>query len=368
MTSVDTGSRRLEYAARIAQFAFLLFLVFGVRDLFAGGYSTQHETIVLVGLVAFVAVYLALMSHTAPVTRRTVVGFGVLLALALALAFDNTAEWAMLLIYVSGCVGFRLPPRYAIPGIVACAALAAAIGFTLPGYETSSSVQYVIYAVAIGFLLLGFATLVVTVDELRQARHEVARLAVIEERLRFARDLHDLLGHSLSVIALKSELARRLLPEQPERAAVEVAELEQVTRGALAEVREAVSGYRRMTLTTELEGARLALDAAGIETNVERAEVTLDPDAEAVLAWAVREATTNVIRHSRARRCTIRVGAGLRGADLEVVDDGEQAAAPSAGSGLAGLEERVRVRAGRVEAGPLAGGGFRLYVSVPLGP
>jgi two-component system, NarL family, sensor histidine kinase DesK len=366
MKGAEPSPRRLEYAARIAQFAFLLFLVFGVRDLFDGGYSTLHEAVVVAGLVAFVVVYVTLMRHSAQVTRRTLAGFAILLALALALALDNTAEWAMLLIYVSACVGFRFPARYAIPGIVACSVLAAAIGFTLDGYETSSAVQYVIYAVAIGFLLLGFATLLVTVEELRQARHEVARLAVTEERLRFARDLHDLLGHSLSVIALKSELARRLLPEEPERAAIEVAELEQVTRGALAEVREAVSGYRRMTLDTELEGARLALDAAGIEASVERAQVTLDPDAEAVLAWAVREATTNVIRHSRARRCTIRVGAGLRGADLEVVDDGEPAATSSSGSGLAGLEERVRSYAGRVEAGPIAGGGFRLYVNVPL--
>ena len=125
--------------------------------------------------------------------------------------------------------------------------------------------------------------------ELCEARAELALSAVAAERERFARDLHDLLGHSLSVIAIKSELAGRLLPGSPERAAAEVADVEHVARQALREVREAVSGYRRPTLDDELEGARVALSAAGIDAEFERAPVPLDPEVEAVLAWAVRE-------------------------------------------------------------------------------
>jgi two-component system sensor histidine kinase DesK len=161
--------------------------------------------------------------------------------------------------------------------------------------------------------------------QLNEARAELARLAVAEERERFARDLHDLLGHSLSVIALKAELARRMLADGPHDAANEVAELEQVARTALTEVREAVSGYRQPTLDGELAGARMALSAAGIEADIQYARVPLDPAVEAVLAWAVREGATNVIRHSGARHCTLKISATLTDASVEVIDDGRGA-------------------------------------------
>jgi two-component system sensor histidine kinase DesK len=197
----------------------------------------------------------------------------------------------------------------------------------------------------------------------------VARLAVAEERERFARDLHDLLGHSLSVIALKAELAGRLLPHQPQQAADHVAELESVAREALAEVREAVSGYRQPTLAGELAGARMALEAAGIETRVRTPAAELPPDVEAVLAWAVREGTTNVIRHSGAQRCTIALAGGRdgSGASLEISDDGRGADGDGGnGNGLAGLRERAALLAGHVETGRRRDGGFRLRVTVPL--
>ena len=159
--------------------------------------------------------------------------------------------------------------------------------------------------------------------ELTEARAELAQSAVAQERERFARDLHDLLGHTLSVIAIKAELAGRLLPERPDEAAAEVADVEQVARKALGEVREAVSGYRKPTLDGELEGARMALTAAGIEAAFERSPVRLDPEVEAVLAWAVREGATNVIRHSSAHRCQVTVSADAAGAVVEVVDDGQ---------------------------------------------
>ncbi len=156
--------------------------------------------------------------------------------------------------------------------------------------------------------------------------------------------------------------------------------MEAVARQALGEVRLAVSGYRQPTLDGELAGARMALSAAGIAAEVERPEVALEPEVEAVLAWAVREGATNVIRHSGARRCTVRVAAGLTDASVEVIDDGRGAGAAMngagnghggnghGGNGLAGLGERAQALRGRVEpgAGP-AGGGFRLAVHVPSG-
>src|SRR6202042_2856636 len=189
--------------------------------------------------------------------------------------------------------------------------------------------------------------------------------AVEAERERFARDLHDLLGHSLSVIAIKAELAGRLMSIDPVRAAAEVADVEGVARESLREVRQAVSGYWQPTLEKELEGARVALSAAGITAEVQRASVTLDPEVEAVLAWAVREGATNVIRHSGATHCQVRVRAGLADARVEVVDDGEGPACQRDGAGdgeafighgIIGLTERAERLRGRIEAGGLPDG------------
>jgi two-component system, NarL family, sensor histidine kinase DesK len=144
-------------------------------------------------------------------------------------------------------------------------------------------------------------------------------------------------------------------------------EVETVARQALREVRQAVSGYHQPTLDGELAGARMALSTAGIEADVERAAVTFAPEVEAVLAWAVREGATNVIRHSHARRCTLRISAHLGSAAVEVVDDGPGGLAGGGGGhGLAGLAERAQALRGDVEAGPAAAGGFRLAVSVPV--
>ena len=178
-------------------------------------------------------------------------------------------------------------------------------------------------ALGIGLLMVLMRDLRVRNEELTEARAELARAAVAQERERFARDLHDLLGHSLSVIALKAELAGRLLPGAPNSAAAEMGEVEQVARQALSEVRDAVSGYRQPTLEGELAGARMALSAAGIEAEMTSREATLAPDVEAVLAWAVREGATNVIRHSRRRALHgSRSRAGLTEAGVEVIDDG----------------------------------------------
>jgi len=197
------------------------------------------------------------------------------------------------------------------------------------------------------------------------AREQIAGLAVGEERLRFARDLHDLLGHSLSVIALKSELAGRLIKSTPDVAAHEIEDIEKVARDALREVREAVTGYRQPTLAAELAGANEALAAAGIEYHIDQDHAPLPAAAEAVLAWTVREGVTNVMRHSQAKRCAIRIINKDGHATVEVIDDG-RGGMPEAGSGLRGLEERVRERGGTLTAEPLPHEGFRLRVTLPL--
>ena len=164
------------------------------------------------------------------------------------------------------------------------------------------------------------------VRELRAARQELARRAVEEERLRFSRDLHDLLGHTLSVIVVKSEAARRLAPRDLDAALAQVTDIEAVGRQALTEIREAVTGYREGSLATELDRARSALTAAGIEPRCDRSGPPLAPQTEALLGWVVREAVTNVVRHSGATRCEITVSRRPDRVRLTVTDDGAASA------------------------------------------
>jgi two-component system, NarL family, sensor histidine kinase DesK len=305
--------------------------------------------------------------------RRAVLIIIVLLAIPTCLVLTDGAAWATLFIYVGGVIANNLPGRWALVGVGVCAGLSAG-SLLIIGSSAGVIIGYATPALGVGMLMLVMADLRASNRQLVDARAELAQLAVTRERERFARDLHDLLGHTLSVIALKAELAGRLVEHRPEEAAREITEVQGVARQALAEVREAVSGYRQPTLTGELEGARMALSAAGVQTEISRAEVTLAPVVEGVLAWTVREGATNVIRHSCARTCLLRVSAELSGAVAEVIDDGVGASASDGaagrfgrgGHGLEGLAERARALGGSLESGPQPGGGFRLAVRVPL--
>jgi two-component system sensor histidine kinase DesK len=229
------------------------------------------------------------------------------------------------------------------------------------------------------------------VRQLREAREELARRAVEEERLRFSRDLHDLLGHTLSVIVVKSEAARRLAPRDLDAALVQVCDIESVGRQALTEIREAVTGYREGSLSADLDRAASALRAAGIEPVVQRSGQPLAAQTEALLGWVVREAVTNAVRHSGAGRCEISVQSSTERVRLRVWDDGRGTAvetsvpgtdgmAPGAhtaaaavtwspgvgGTGLKGLGERLAAAGGRLEAGPGPRGGFVVRAELPV--
>jgi two-component system sensor histidine kinase DesK len=364
-------------------FVWLAFIIFPlINAIAAHGPALQHA-LVIVGAALFVSSYVMLVLTFRRRGRRRVslLLFGVLIATSTALTVGNAAGWAFLFTYCAACAAMLLPRPYGFYGVAACSALAAGTSWLAraPGGTVVGSLAS---AAGIGLLMLVMRDLRVRNEELTAARAELARLAVAQERERFARDLHDLLGHSLSVIAIKAELAGRLLRDRPEEAAREVADVEEVARTALGEVRDAVSGYRLPTLEGELAGARMALSAAGIDASVEQPVVALDPAAEGVLAWAVREGATNVIRHSRARHCWVKITGGLDATTLEVVDDGAgtsgagprstsvtanggSATSNGSGHGLAGLGERVADLQGRVEAGARAEGGFRLAVTLP---
>jgi two-component system, NarL family, sensor histidine kinase DesK len=356
----------------------LVFILVPVADAITNKGSEPEHLLAIGAAVAFTATYiwfvLTVMSDYDD--WRPFAMAAALLVLAGILTVADRASWGFLFTYVAACIGLAVPSSVGIPAVVACGALAA-ICSLLGGSSGGSAVGWASSSIGVGLLLVLVRDMRVRNEELREARAELARAAVTAERERFARDLHDLLGHTLSVIAIKAELAGRLLPDHVDRAAAEVADVEQVARQALGEVRQAVSGYRQPTLDGELEGARVALSAAGIDAEFDRSPVTLDPEVEAVLAWAVREGATNVIRHSRASHCQVKVSAGIANAAVEVIDDGVgeasarltadgRSANGNAGHGLEGLAERAERLRGRIEAGRRPEGhGFRLAVSVP---
>ncbi len=356
-----------------AALIWLGFIVFPLIDAIGKRGPVVRHGLIIGGAALFVAAYVSLVvtwrGHRR--TRLTLPLFGVLLAVAVALTVSNGASWGFLFTYCAACAAVVAPEGLGFYGVTLCSTLAG-VTSAIGGANGGTVVSYVASSAGIGLLMVVMSDLRQRNHQLSQARAELAEMAVARERERFARDLHDLLGHSLSVITLKAELARRLLADRPgDAAAREVAELEQVARTALGEVREAVSGYRQPTLEGELAGARMALSAAGIEADVQQARVTLDPAVEAVLAWTVREGATNVIRHSGARHCTLRITASLTDAGVEVIDDGTSHPAGAngrsgGGHGIDGLAERARLVDGTISAGSLADGGYRLAVTVPV--
>jgi len=260
--------------------------------------------------------------------------------------------------------------------------------------DMATTLAVLVPVLLIGLAMVGFRLQLSLMRELAQARETVAKLATNEERLRLARDMHDLTGQSLSMITLKSELAAKRLAKLPpsaerDAALTELADIGRVSRQTLHDIREAVSGYRRPTLAIEVITARNALEAAGIalddDAGLTLRSGTFDPEAEAVLAWCLREAVTNVIRHSRARHCRIRLTERMDEVSLEVTDDGrgfpgqahDDPATPDVpdsrhGSGLRGVSERLSAIGGRLSLGPADGSGskgpghgFRLIATVP---
>lgn len=202
-------------------------------------------------------------------------------------------------------------------------------------------------------------------EKLRKADEEIEHLAKVAERERIARDLHDLLGHTLSLITLKAELARKLVDRDPQRAKQEMLDVEQTSRAALADVREAISGYRGEGIAAELVRARKTLETAGITVDCEFDQLPLTPAQETVLALALREAVTNVVRHAQAQQCKVRLQREKDVCTLEIADNGRGADSPE-GNGLRGMRERLEAIGGSLQRQTKAG--TRLVIHLPLAP
>jgi two-component system sensor histidine kinase DesK len=387
--------------ARIASTFFtgvwLLYLIGPIADLFTKRHSPFYTWTGFAILLVFATIYLVIVPRWPLAPRWGLHALVALFALAVADCVlyggsGSTALW----IFVASASGLLVSDSRLALRVVSVS-VACYVLFSFTGHvKTGDFLGDLLPAVFVGFGMIGLRKQFHLTNELTRAREEVAQLAANEERLRLARDMHDLTGQSLSMITLKSELAARLLtrlPQAPERdrAADEIEQVAAVSRQTLHDIREAISGYRRPTLAVEIITARAALTSAGI-TSVDDAELTLlsggfDPDAEAALAWCLREAVTNVVRHSGARSCRIGLVSRPDSMVLTVRDDGRghvpaagQQPCPGgtytpphgssrvrSGSGLRGMSERLSAVGGSLELRPDLQPGFSLVATVPAG-
>ncbi|MGW2796053.1 sensor histidine kinase [Streptomyces sp. NPDC001221] len=353
-------------------FTLLPWLLMGMgafSNIFQG--KTPNPWIGGLGLLAFNSFYVYVTFRAFSKEKRealsTRVALGLMAVVTCGLAIGYGGTWLLFFPLLGLATGALLRGHLRAYG-TAVALLAGVVSCYRDGWNGLN----IAYATWISTMVTAVVlSLSEAVRELRAAREELARRAVEEERLRFSRDLHDLLGHTLSVIVVKSEAARRLAPRDMEAALAQVTDIESVGRQALTEIREAVTGYREGSLATELDRARSALTAAGIEPRVRRSGSPLAPQAEALLGWVVREAVTNAVRHSGAAHCRITIEGTPERVRLTVDDDGAGAPAQPApegggGTGLQGLTERLAAAGGSLRAGPSPRGGFTVTAELPV--
>jgi two-component system sensor histidine kinase DesK len=316
-----------------------------------------------VGFVAFFARVRSLRMRgqgvPSPVIWSVLAGMVLLLAIAAPAAGEDVVAGT---VYVGVTAAMTLPGRQVVAVAAVLTAGAALLPRAVPGWESLDG--FLPELLLATFAAYGVGQVLKRNTELAQAREQLVQLAVTHERERLARDVHDILGHSLTVITVKTELAARLLEASgagDSRARAELADVERLAREALADVRATVAGMRQLSLPGELAAARQALDAAGITADLPTAVDDVPAGYRELFAFAVREGTTNVVRHSEARRCVVR----LTGKSLEVRDDGRGPDGAVGGTGLGGLRARAEAVGAHVETGRAPEGGFLLRVTSP---
>jgi two-component system, NarL family, sensor histidine kinase DesK len=294
--------------------------------------------------------------------RRFWALYGVLVVLfAVELPLAHAAAF-VLCVFITIITVARLAGR-SVPIVVALALGALLVPVAIPSWHTSlvGSIDDVTPVAILVVALAVFGALQAQRSHraLAEARAELGVMAAENERFRIARDLHDLLGHSLTTITVKAGLAARLGQVDYGRALQEISEVEILARQTLADVRAAVANYRDVTLAGELATGRELLRAAGITADLPRAVDVVEPAHQELFGWVVREGLTNIVRHAHARSCSVRLSAS----SVEIMDDGVGGAAPP-GNGLSGLRERVAAAGGVFDAGPWQPEGWRLRVSL----
>ncbi|MFF4016242.1 sensor histidine kinase [Streptomyces sp. NPDC001843] len=281
------------------------------------------------------------------------------------------SQWGSMAGFLAGSLLLLLPSRWAWPayGVVGLTML---VPPTLEGLSVHETVYLCQSTLLTGLVVFGLSRMADLVQALHETRGQLAGMAVTKERLRFARDLHDLLGYSLSAITLKTELIHRLIPTHPRRAMDEVSDVLTISRQSLADVRAVSSGLRRMSLKQELGAAQSLLQAADVEVRADVGLSELDQQVDSVLAAVLREAVTNLLRHSRAGSCSIEAVEEAGWVRLSVVNDGVDPAyrdtSPDSGSGLGNLRTRLQMASGRLTVSRGPGDTFRLTAEAPASP
>jgi two-component system, NarL family, sensor histidine kinase DesK len=354
-------------------FAMLGFLAYPVGDLVTRGLNQVLVALVLALLAVHAATWMRTMwlALATTVPFRTIVPWLVVdTVVTSGLAFSLHGQFETLFIYASIAFAVSLPLRWTLPAIAASTAAALLVDLPVPvdvplnggvGSVLFGQLSFVFF---LGLMMLFYRRSMLLILELRRARQGLARLAVSEERLRIARDLHDLLGHSLTTISLKSQLALRLAGKDAQ-VSQEIADIHDVAQAALIDVRQTVTGYRRTRLADEVQRATALLRSAGITTHVDAQSTDLPPDIESLLGWIVREGCTNIVRHSRARHTRITLELSSCMAELAIEDDGIGGDF-HAGNGLTGLSERVLAANGSLSFEPPSRSGFRLLAQIPI--
>ena len=326
-----------------------------------------HVSFVYVILPTLISVPLFLYLHLCtyfyggpnPVRLRYIAG---VFLLGFVVAYFNLAGLAYFIFgYFS--FAFCVPTRIAWK-VIACVAALFILEMILLGHDSGTILSCALPVVLLGVSAIYTAYTTHQQAHLRRSTEEIMRLATLAERERIGRDLHDLLGHTLSVVALKSELARKLIDRDLDAARAEISEVERVARDALAQVRNAVSGIRNTALSAELLAATALLEAQGVRVKCETEHVALPHDRETALALSLREAATNIRRHSGASGVTIRVRKEPNEVVVEVADDGRGGRIVP-GNGLTGMRERLGSVGGSLSLTPIQNGGTLLRASVP---
>jgi len=341
-------------------YSWLVYLSFYVVYPFLAHSPPVWLAIYAAGLIAFLPLYFRGFWLEGP--RMLPVMWGIA-ALGVALIPWNAGA-SVFFVYAAAFAGDVGRPGVALRWLLAIL-ITLGIETILVGLPLEAWIPGAVISLMVGGGNIYFAEKRRADSRLRLAQDEVEHLAKVAERERIARDLHDLLGHTLSLIVLKSELAAKLAERDPARAVVEIRDVERISRDALGEVRRAVQGYRALTLAESLAGARQALSAAGIALEAEVAPVRADATTEAVVALVLREATTNVIRHAHASRCWLRIVEQAGTLRFEMRDDGVGSQG-TPGAGLAGMRARVEELRGAFEHDGT--NGTTLRIALPLVP
>lgn len=336
-----------------------------------GGADGWTRPVGLAALSAFCVVYLVGMARVSyfawegsygdqPVAWSYVVALLVLGLLTVPGAGDQATTCA---VFIGAATVVALPVRQSVVAVLVLFAAVEASVHLVPGWQSNGNgFSVLLAALVVGFMRLSFSR----GRALRDAQQQLAEAAVAAERARIARDLHDILGHSLTVVTVKAELAGRLLDLDPDRARSELADVERLSRAALADVRSTTQGLRGVSLAGEVAAAREALESAGIDGSLPTTTDEVPSQWRELFAWTIREAVTNVVRHSRAAHCVIE----LSGTGVSVRDDG--VGLPESlqllGHGLAGLRQRAESAGATLTTTSAAGRGVCVRVSLPSAP